>query len=218
MSTRSIFVVTGRASRFMGEHQTVRIYKHGDGYPTDNLAVLVEATEKANNLISANNADLESDSPSRLSLDGMGAKAFADCIIASTLSAYSGFRCQIDKDDNTVSNSGLDDGLAIFNEPLKDSHFGNQGDLEWIYVVDLKAKSINVYSGGYESPDEILPRGVVDPRSYAEHLIEEAQVRERSEIAAHMDRLMDLGWNLNGSADASPAKPKRKGRKKVAAK
>jgi hypothetical protein len=209
MSTRSIFVVTGKPSRFWGEHQTVRIYKHCDGYPTDNLAVLVDATEKANNLIFANNDGVEQDNSYRLSLETLGARTFADCIIASTLSAHGGFRCQIDGDENTRSNSGLDEKLAIFNEPLRDSHFGNQGDLEWIYVVDLKKRNINVYACG-EDAAEAAKGPPTDPLSYADQLIPEAQVEERSEIAARMDKLMDMGWTINEGKKGKPKKSRKK--------
>jgi hypothetical protein len=213
MSTRSIFVVTGKGM-FNAEHQVVRIYKHSDGYPTHNLAVLVDATEKATCLLAAFNRGRELKDCQ--GLDAMQAKVFADCVIASTLNPWNGFGAQIDRDDHGRSDSGLHEGLAIFHEPLKHSHFGNQGDLEWIYVVDLKARNIAVYSGDYESPDEILPRGAVDPMSYADQLIPDAQADERSEIAAHMDKLMDLGWTFNGSATGQPAKSKTKRRRKAA--
>jgi hypothetical protein len=135
-----------------------------------------------------------------------------DCIISSTLSWHSGFVARIDEDHDD------DDRLAIYNQPLSLKLFGRQCDLEWIYVVGLRSKSLDVYGGGYESPEEIVPRGLIDPMTYADQLIPEAQAETRTAIATHMSKLMDLGWNLNGSADpARPIKKRSRRTKAVAA-
>jgi hypothetical protein len=169
----------------------------------------LSATELANDLISNQNRNREQ--KDCVSLADTTAWTFAVCIISSKLSWHSGFVARIneDHDDNHKP--------AIYCQPLSLKLFGRQCDLEWIHVVDLRSNSIDVYGGGYESPEEIVPRGVVDPTSYADQLIPEALVRERTAIAAHMGRLMEMGRNLNGSAEPVRPVKKRTLRKKAVA-
>jgi hypothetical protein len=190
LGTRSIFVVSGKASYNSPKEKrgSVRLYKHWDGYPTENLKVLVRATEIAKGLVDEHNARFSGES---LSMESLAAQTFADCVVAATLGYYYGFGAHVD------TWGDKDEKEAIFDGPLALDHFGEQGDLEWVYVVDVPDQVIRVYGNAYGPPSKHLKKGQVDPRCYAGHLASEAQSNERAAISAHMDRLAEMGWTLN---------------------
>jgi hypothetical protein len=91
--------------------------------------------------------------------------------------------------------------------------FGNQGDLEWVYVVDLRSRTIEVYGGTYGCPEEHLARGRVEPAdAYAAQLKDEYQSTAKAAVNAHLDKLLDFGWNVNGKLDPKKRKRARKPR------
>jgi hypothetical protein len=87
-------------------------------------------------------------------------------------------------------------------EVLTDEVLGNQWDLEWIYVVDLKNKKIDVYGGGYFncSPLEHVQKGPVNPVAYSENLIDEYQADEKKLIIKAMSDLAGIGFKINEAA------------------
>ncbi len=113
------------------------------------------------------------------------------------------------------------EGEAEFGETLRLTHFGNQGDLEWIYVVDIFCQSVFVFGGGYigDGPKAHLKAGPVDPLISAELKLEEYQDAERTGIAMMVDLICEEDWAVN-PADYSVqgvtwAKPKKKRVKKL---
>jgi hypothetical protein len=198
MGTRSVFMVTG-----CGEHQTgnrtIRLYRHWDGDPRESLRVLVEATEKAEGLGFGWNSKPWREGDPPVTLADMNAETFADCIIAASLCWSRGFEAWYDDAEGQQ---------AIFPKGISNEMFGNQGDLEWVYVVHVHKRSIDVYGGDYGCPEEHLARGRVEPAdAHAAQLKDEYQTAARAAVNAHLDRLLDFGWNVNGKLD--PAKRKR---------
>jgi hypothetical protein len=192
MSTRSIIVVTGKTS--YNQDSTVRIYRHQDGYPTENLALIGSALKIALEQCSEYNSKFNQASDPR--------QPIVDQVVGLLLGASTwvyGMAARIDDDDGEK---------AVYSASLKPEYFGNQGDLEWVYVVDLNEKTVNVYGGDYSDPQDHLSRGVVDPTSYAKQLREEFQEREASEINAAMKSVTELSFTINGGSN--DPNPKRK--------
>jgi hypothetical protein len=186
MSTQAIVVITGK-NRY-GTDTIIRLYKHGDGYPSDTLADLVRATETVQTYI-LNNAELLSifrGDGLCPTLDEMPTEGFTAQVIAAG-NHWCGSSYRID-------DEGL--SLAVFTGQLCRSHYGDQGDLEWVYLVDLKARKITIWGGGHGTPTDHIDGGVVDPLSYADQICDEYQEQERAIIANQTDSLITLGWRL----------------------
>lgn len=174
MSTRSIIVLTSAI-------QTVRIYKHSDGYPNGNLPVIARAIEAC------------------------GARKGA----RKKLDKKLGYELNV----NTLAQAVLAEGELdprnleeTFKEPFRPTHLGVQEDLEWLYVVDIDAKTVSVYGERWtgESPQVAFKKGTTDPMVYAKQMCEEYQERERESIRAAMKEVEATGFKLN-----PPKKPKR---------
>jgi hypothetical protein len=178
MGTRSIIVITGPGVH--RSHTTVRMYKHWDGYPTGVLEVLSEAIEQADKVLSNHK-----DEPFRTDL-------LVGKIIGADTGAY-GQGARVDQDYTETSEKP-----AIYSEALEPGHLGNQGDLEWIYVVDLFEKNINVYAAGDE-PSKTKLSKVTDPYSYTKQLVESAQQEEADAIASAIANLGKYGFLVNGT-------------------
>ncbi len=177
MSTRSIIVVTGKG-RY--NEETTRLYKHSDGYPTGNLPIIRDALKRSIDQVDDENARWgdDSDMKSNLSVEQV-----VGHIIGESTSVY-GQGAQLEE---------------TFREKFKQKHLGNQGDLEWIYLVDVTKKTVKVYGGGYsgEGPQHAFKKGVVDPLTYVECLREECQKQEAFEIEVAMRKIKQLGFKLN---------------------
>lgn len=191
MSTRSIIVITGDGKR--GTAQTTRLYKHSDGYPTGNLPIIAEALAKAKEQCKETNERFQIDNPR-----GPSVEQVTGLLIGSATDTY-GMGARLDDDG--------DGKTAVYNEKFKPKHLGNQGDLEWVYVVNLDNNTVKVFGGGYtgDGPQSAYKKGVVDPREYATQLKEECQANELQEIETAIKAVEDAGFKLN---------PKRKSRKK----
>ena len=183
MSTRSIIVVTGKK-------KTIRIYKHCDGYPTSNLPIIADAVAQPD-AYATKGAVSKIEKKLGIKVDTVKSLAFAICKEAEF------------KPENAIEDE--------FEGALKPEHLGGQQDLEWIYVVDVDAKTVNVYGGGYTgcAPQTAYKQGVVDPLSYANKMREEYQERERKDIQKAMDAVEATGFKLNPKGGKAPRKNKR---------
>lgn len=154
MSTRSIILITDDQAAF-------RLYKHCDGYPTENLPLIASALDDA------------------LLLDDVNAAS-----VVRVLTDDTGARQEWE-------------GSVIGEEA-----WGDQGDLEWIYHVDLAARNVAVYGGGYTGdwPGLIVSRGTVQPLGYVEHIRDEYQDREAVRIGEGVAAIHAHGWTLNGES------------------
>lgn len=183
MSTRSIIMVTGE-HKYNGP-QTCRLYKHCDGYPTGNLPVIKDALKRALDMNAEHDKKYKEDKATPVNVDQLVA-----LIIGETASPYGG-GARVDAYDSNDT--------GWYDSAFKPEHLGNQGDLEWIYVIDLQTKSINVYGGGYtgEVPQHAYKKGVVNPMIYAERLKEDFQDGERKETLEVMGQIAELGFEVN---------------------
>lgn len=192
MGTRSIIIVTGRGSY---GPETIRLYKHWDGYPTDNLPLMLGALTKAKAQCEASNKRFNSEDNIKKPI----VSQVAGLIIGESSNEY-GMGCYVDAFEG-------DDGQ--YQESFKAKHLGNQGDLEWLYILNLDDKSLNIYGAYYGSGKEMMIKGVVNPESYANQLHKEYQEREIKETRALVSEFEAIGFSIN------KAKQKRS-RKKVA--
>ena len=167
--------------------KTVRVYKHCDGYPTGNLPVIAEAIQKTLGSKKGAVKKLEKKLGMQFDVDNL-----AQAILKVA---------ELDK-------SNLEEQ---FSSSLKPKHLGDQSDLEWIYVVDVDAKTVNVYGGGYTGnlPQVAFRKGVVDPMSYIKALYPEYQKREGDFIQEAINEIIKVGFKLNDS------NKKSKGRKVI---
>ncbi len=158
MGTRSIVLVKKSDN---GKTTVHRLYKHWDGYPTDNLTMIGEALKTLNN--------------------------FSD-VLHGFVKACQVYYEREDMIEETFNNETFD--LEML---------GNQGDLEWIYTVDLDAKQVKVFGGGYTGkvPQVAYSKGTVNPLLYADRLRKEYQDNERQRIQAAIDTIKALEYKLN---------------------
>jgi hypothetical protein len=207
MGTRSIIMVTGKGQHAEG-FETVRLYRHYDGDPMWNLPSIIAGIERAQSLVFEWNSK-SFNFGRQFAIGDVRARVFADCIVAGSISWYSGFDIRVDDEDDNLPG----EGLAVFRGPLTLENCGNQGDLEWMYVVDTIQKSVKVYGNG-SNPEDLLAGGLTHPSAGADCLVDDAQEPYRTAANAHLDRLLDMGWDVN---DLMTGKKKR-GRRKAAAK
>lgn len=157
------------------KEKTVRVYKHHDGYPSGNLPVIHDALEA---LIGVPNEDVKK-------LNSMiGIQLDVDSLAQKILEVT-----ELDKENLEATYKG----------PFKPAHLGNQGDLEWIYLVNLDNRSVNVYGGGYtgSGPQGAYKAGVVDPKIYAEQMNKDYKARTLREIVEAVAAVESLGFKLN---------------------
>lgn len=158
-----------------GKNKTIRVYKHCDGYPTGNLPVIADAIKALGGNMKGAVKTVSKKLGIELTPDSLAEKILE------------------------VAELERDNLEETFDGPLKPKMLGNQGDLEWIYVVDVDAKTLNVYGGGWtgELPQVAFKQGTVDPLSYVKKLIPECQDREREETQVIMKQVEKLGFKLN---------------------
>ena len=204
MSTRSIIIVTGLDH--YGRKSTFRLYKHSDGYPTGTLDVIRDALKDACKIVMddsnetrahykrpmfKNIAELQSYVPEPKSYESIA--KLSPSLVAGKLIGHGaheyGMGIRLEKE-----YSGQE-----FNPSI---HAGNQGDLEWIYIIDLQACACNVFGGGYigAGPMAHLESGFVNPTEYADQLRAECQAGERAEIESQVRGIKKLGFTVNKKA------------------
>ena len=199
MSTRSVIVVTGRGTYAQDGSHTIRLYKHWDGYPTGNLPVIAGAISRAQEQVKEYNENFPV-------LKGMlGVDQVTGLIIGESTS-LSGIGAHIDDDDDDESGHTK---KAYYDSAFNPKHLGSQGDLEWLYVVNIDTKNIDVYEDSFEmTPQESLEKGTADPLMEIEGMREECKDGARAEILEIKKSIFDLGWTINGSKDVKPKERK----------
>lgn len=153
MGTRSIILVKKRENNKTTVH---RLYKHWDGYPTDNLKMIHAALSCCNDI---------------------------EHFVSQCESYY---------------REGMVEETS-HSDTLDPEIFGCQCDLEWIYTVDLDAKHVKIFGGGYsgQDPYTVYQKGTVDPVSYADCLIDSYQDNERTAIRLSIEAIQNLGYKVN---------------------
>jgi len=169
MSTRSAIIVKGQG--LYGGACATRLYKHCDGYPTDNLPLIRDAIKLASRLQAESNKRWKESK-------GITVDCFSGAVVAASLSVY-GLAAQVEETAKDIA-----------------SVCGNQGDIEWVYIVDLDAESVKVYRGStYRG--EFLKRGTVDPCVYADSISEEYKASEKRAIQSAVRSIKKLGFKVN---------------------
>jgi hypothetical protein len=176
MGTRSVIAITGAAE--YSTKQTVRLYKHWDGYPTGNLPIIADALETAAKALAEHNANKTSK------------YWFEKTITPAILSAW------------TVGASTSVHGVGCreeftASELLKPEHLGDQGDIEWIYVVDLDAKTVSVYSGEFgTTPQEKYLKGPVNLATWLQEIRSEYRADAVFEYETARRKIKSAGFEL----------------------
>ncbi len=192
MSTRAVIVVTGKNRPYRPSgYKTVRLYTHSDGYPTNNLRVVLKAIRLAENLVAEEQIHLPGADPRPAAIEDLDAETMADLVIAASVGWY-GASAKVDEDWDTTGDQARQ-VRAVYQEKAERRHFGNQGDLEWAYLVDTEKRVVRVY----RVHSHYIRLVQVDPRSYADELLDEYQEKERYEIALAMDQIVEAGWTIN---------------------
>jgi hypothetical protein len=176
MSTRSIIVVHGKAQY---SPEVFRLYKHHDGYPTENLRIIAEAIERGNAMVE----EQKKETPPPLHSKTLSADTLTGLLVGAATSLY-GMGAQVE-----FHGSG----------DLKAEHFGDQSDLEWIYVIDTDTRSVRVFGGGYSGdwPAEVVARGTVDPLNYVRRLKPEFQAETKATIRELVKRIKAARFAVN---------------------
>lgn len=180
MGTRSVIVITGPA--VYNQRETVRLYKHWDGYPTGNLPIIAEALETAAKAIEWDSKNgYGSIKPTPLTTAALAAWTVA----ASTTLSGPGARVEFESP-----------------EPFAPSMLGDQGDLEWIYVIDLDAKTVKTYDAQGCSPQEAYARGPVNPYNWLTRIRSEYYADSHKCIEETIQRFKRCGYAIK-----SPEEP-----------
>lgn len=192
MGTRAIVLVHGGHTYCKPtgpqDVQSVRLYSHDGGDPTDMLSVLHKAILAAEEYI-----DRQRDwitpvacNGKRAGVDRMPAHAFADYVTAASLGRYGA---------GVVLDDG-DGAEARFRGEVLPEHWGRQGDLEWMYLVHQPSKTVTVYGGDYGDPDEHLARGPVDPAVVCLGFLEQYRGKHYLGVLAALANLRRAGWTV----------------------
>jgi hypothetical protein len=188
MGTRAVILVTGL--HWQGETipETVRLYRHHDGDPSWTLKDIADGIRAAEKVCSAKTrrwADPR--------YDYTPARTVADCIIAASI-GWGGADIRVDVDGpGNTKNTG---SPAVYAQALGPQHYGDQADLEWAYVVDVRRKGITVY-GGYGTVATLRAAGPQRPEVHLEILHDDYVPKVRRRIRAGMRALLKLGWAVN---------------------
>lgn len=176
MGTRSIIMITGTQRNGI---ETTRLYEH-DGGPTANLPVIHAALKKAIKQVQAANKRFNDDSYK------LNVGQVSSLIIGESASVY-GSGAVLDVCENDT---------ATYDGPITREMLGIQGDLEWIYVIDLDNSFVNVFNGIHEN---VLIENFCNPMDYAKNFYPEYQKAKEKAIHKSMLQLSKLGFKINQS-------------------
>ena len=129
MSTRSTIQIMSKK-----ENKTVILYKHYDGYPSDNLKMI-------NNALGASDftIPLEKNTPFNNFLDS--------CAI------------YYNRDLQEMIQNGSGKIYKYDAELYKSEDYCQHADIEFFYIVDIDLKNVNVYGSGYQCETDQVKNG-----------------------------------------------------------
>jgi len=206
MSTRSVIVITGKTSK-----KNDRVPAIEKQCPTKGTIRTIRVCRHCDGYPTANLSDIAE------ALKGLSKGLFANKVTKAFTKLSGG---HIDEE----YYNGRENSHAIYNEALKPGHFGNQGDVEWTYLVDLNSKIVNVYARSRDwevddCPEDQARRGkTVDPRRYATQLYPEYQKQELEGIEKAISTLEKLDFKVNPKQSKNPKKTSKKINKKTSMK
>lgn len=75
--------------------------------------------------------------------------------------------------------------------------WGGVGNSEWVYVVDLNKKNIDIHGATWGKPQLIIAEGKTDPLTYVARIRTAYQDSEKRRIQNNLDNLIKLGFTFN---------------------
>lgn len=75
--------------------------------------------------------------------------------------------------------------------------WGGVANSEWVYVVDLNKKNIDIHGTTWGKPLLIIAEGKTDPLSYLKKIRDQFKEEEKNRILSHLDTLTKLGFTFN---------------------
>jgi hypothetical protein len=205
MGTRAAILVYGYSEHGVTHRDgftAVRLYRHWDGDPGTVLDCIARATGTAANYIAGRQEYLTDRLEREATAFDMPAAGFAEHVKF----AGAGFYGPGIKQDTDMTDVGRGEVPAVYHTDKAHSNqrraeddgvrWGSQGDLEWMYLVGLTARTVTVYGGGYGDPDEHLGNGPVDPRADALGYVEEAKPRRFLAVGKAVAELVARGWAI----------------------
>lgn len=180
MSTRSLIMVTGPHLDYLGNGKspmTIRLYKHCDGYPDAVLEDIYNAASKIRALLLEDHGNL------KLDFDKVSPHVFSAALCAVSLNTYDGLGIKL-KD--------------VRYEKFSKGMWGEQGDIEWAYLIELPIKKISCFNGNpnikYE-PNKFTAK-IVNPLTYVNCLRAPYQQSTMDKIKNKVYRLQQQGWTI----------------------
>jgi hypothetical protein len=215
MGTRAVILVVGYSDHGVRRRDgftAVRLYRHWDGHPAGVLGELAAATRLAEGFVSEHAVRMTERNDRPPAVSDLPAVTFAETVKFAGLGLHGpGVRADTDPveagDGRTGERPAVYHATAVSGSPA--AWWGDQGDLEWCYHVELIPRTVTVYGGGYGTPAGHRRRGPVDPRGYALQLRDEASYRERAyaAVARRAAELRTLGWAV--TPPKTPRAPRR---------
>ncbi len=211
MGTRAAILVVGFSEhgvRHRDGFAAVRLYRHWDGDPSTVLGELAAATRLAEGFVREHAGRMAERFGRPPTLADLPAVSFAEVVKFAGLGIY-GPCVRDDTDPADPGNDRAGQRPAVYHAAVESGddavRWGNQGDLEWCYRVDLTTRTVTVYGGDYGTPAEHRKRGPVDPRGYALGLRDGESYRDRAyaDIGRRAAEFRALGW-----AVTPPTKPR----------
>lgn len=167
MGTRSVIIVSG-LKRFSEKKSFRRLYKHWDGYPLGALPVLLTAVKESTRLLS-----LETETKYQTT----------DVDVFCKLIEYGDLSC------NSTGARVEAKSNSVFEI------FGNQSDLEFVYVIDITRKWIFVFGSGIGDVEHHIKSGSIDLEKYFKQSYKNSNAL--AEFQKIKTSLEDHQWELN---------------------
>lgn len=189
MSTRAIIMVVGTNNwRIFGQPRAYttaeRLYKDSDGYPDGVLPDLVEAIRMIDKKVEQS-IPFEMDCKRQICVSPM-----SQAIIFASM-------------DSVLMPVVLEERIGLGEAEASD--MGDDGGLEWVYVVDIPKKAVNIYKYGKAStgrPEQHVQEGFwTDIEGYVEIHVEEAKSDVRQAVKDCIAEVDALGWSVNRELD-----------------
>lgn len=170
MGTRSTITVI---SRELDQYFTV--YKHCDGYPSENLQVIGQA-------IAINTIKMTSNYKS------YSEKWQKELFFESLKQAFEFvYRPNCIEEKGIISTSSIDD------------IFGGYGDTEFLYVIELESSNVNIFATPWDKQAETVESGLTfAPFNEIDSIKSEYQEATKSELLKGLTMLNHLDFTING--------------------
>lgn len=193
MSTRAIIVFIGKKDQYSDVRMGYRLYQHSDGYPTHTLPLIRDAIRAAGKLVKGAEVKYSGDTFE------VTANMLTGLYIGQSTKLF-GMGAKLEESVQMLTAPTVPEGKPRFLWDARLSYLlGDQGDLEWIYIVDGDKQNVDVFGGGYtgDLPEDTIGKGTVDPLIYCERLLDEYREAGEKEIASATRSLKRLGWPVN---------------------